>query len=344
VISRVRGVSYYLISIIVFILIGTETLVRVFHLARPLPNLYRYSDPDPHLPYRPRPHSREVLTSDSGEFTIEYRHNSLGFRDIEHTFRKSADISRILTLGDSFTYGEGAAFESTYPYQLEKTLNLRQGHPPVEVIKAGIYRFFPEAERILLQYDGLKFHPDLIVVEFTTNDVIDTYLGIDAVHATANGNLLTSQARRLGSWGTWLYIHSHSARLLLSKYLSWKYQKSFRIDWPEIYKAAGYYENSWEKIESEFDQMVRLARQDHCKIVFFYLPDDLSQDHSRINQRLLKWSNHEIVPFVDLTPAMRAAALHERLYWPKDGHCTPAGYKVISDTLCKDILQSGLVP
>ncbi len=40
--------------------------------------------------------------------------NSQGFRDVEHTFEKPDSITRILFLGDSFTFGHGVADEEVY--------------------------------------------------------------------------------------------------------------------------------------------------------------------------------------------------------------------------------------
>ena len=116
------------------------------------------------------------------EFDYSYRHNSVGFRDVEHALSKPDGVFRILGLGDSFTYGAGAAFEETYLYRLEAMLDQRTGdHPTVEIIKAGISRFYPESERILFEQYGVHYSPDLVVIGFVPNDVIDACLGIDAV-------------------------------------------------------------------------------------------------------------------------------------------------------------------
>ncbi len=45
----------------------------------------------------------------------------------------------------------------------------------MEIIKAGIPRFFPRPERLLLEHEGHTFQPDLILVGFVPNDVMDTY-------------------------------------------------------------------------------------------------------------------------------------------------------------------------
>ena len=74
---------------------------------------------------------------------------------MEHAYAKDESVFRILGLGDSFTYGVGADFEQTYLYLLEKMFNERAGkHPSVEIIKAGIPRYYSEPELILLNEYG----------------------------------------------------------------------------------------------------------------------------------------------------------------------------------------------
>ena len=196
----------------------TEALVRLFHLAPPLPKVYRDEVyvPDPHLPYHQKPLISRNELSSSREFTEVFTHNSAGFRDVEHSLRKPPGVFRILAVGDSFTYGAGAPFDQTYPYLLESFLNHHySNNPRVEVIKAGIGGFFPEAERLLVQHYGLAYEPDLLLVSVNAGDVVDSQIGIDGVRVFP-GFLKTPQARRLGYVGTFLSMHSHAARIVCS--------------------------------------------------------------------------------------------------------------------------------
>ncbi|MBM4197194.1 MAG: hypothetical protein FJ197_08885 [Gammaproteobacteria bacterium] len=87
----------------------------------------------------------------------------------------------------------------------------------MEIIKAGVARFFPEPERLLLEKLGPRFAPDLVLVGFTPNDLIDTCLGLEAITVDESGFLMSRDARMLGPVGLHLYLHSAFARLLLSK-------------------------------------------------------------------------------------------------------------------------------
>ena len=49
--------------------------------------------------------------------------------------------------------------------------------------------------------------------------------------------------------------------------------------------------------------------------------------------------------FADALPALVKAQAQGggQLYWPKDGHCTPAGYRVLAEVLRDAIVERGLL-
>ncbi len=328
--------------------LGVEGLVRLLHLAPPLNRQYPGMVPDPHLPYRPKPGSVWVAPAASGEFAFETRHSSWGIRDVEHPTVKPAGVFRILGLGDSFTYGTGAAFEDTYLVRLEALLAARPGpHPRVEVVKAGMPRFFPEPERLLLEHGGLQVAPDLVVVGFTPNDVSDTAFGLDAVTPSADGFLMTREARELGGLGQWLFLHSDAARLVLGRWVQHRLRAAHPEPWDDIYRAGGAHEKDWLEVEAEYLRMRDLTRSCGARLVVLHIPErgPWGEGSSYPARRLAAWAAANGVTFVDAEPALeRAAEAGEKLYWDVDPHCTAAGYRVIAETLAAGLEEQGLVP
>src|SRR5690606_24088509 len=152
--------------------LALEGATRALGLAPGLTTQHADNVADPQLPYRKRPGSLLVGRSLSGEFDYEYRHNAEGFRDLDRPAAKPPGTFRIVALGDSFTYGEGAAFEETWPSVLERRLRERpQAAARAEVIRLGLPRYFPAAERLVLEHYGLRYEPDLVLVAVLPNDV-----------------------------------------------------------------------------------------------------------------------------------------------------------------------------
>jgi hypothetical protein len=318
-----------------------EGLVRLFDLAPDVPTRGTVYVPDPYLPYKPLP-----LSVARGGRGGEYRHNSLGFRDVEHAREKPPGVFRILGLGDSFTYGALSPFEKTFLYRLERTLNERPGsHPRVEIIKAGVSRYFPEPERILLEHYGAPFSPDLILVAFIPNDVLDTNAGIGAVRADRSGVLLTREALGLGDFGYAIYRKSHLARLIL-----WLWgiarAKMSGSHAEEIYQANGFHEKDWKTIEEEYSRMASIADRLHARLVIVHIPHrgPWLKKHEYPAERLGEWASRNHAGFVDVLPYMQKASGGEPLYWADDGHCTPAGYGVVATAIYEYLTANNLVP
>ena len=66
--------------------------------------------------------------------------------------------------------------------------------------------------------------------------------------------------------------------------------------------------------------------------------------HEYPEQRLGEWAASRNVEVISALPDMREAMRDESLYWEKDGHCTPAGYRVLSEVLVRELDARGLVP
>lgn len=111
-----------------------------------------------------------ILDPDNGNVYAS-RANSQGWRDVEHAHAKPKGVYRILVLGDSNTFGAIVPAEKIYPRVLEKML--RDKGENVEVISIAYGGWGTDQELEALLNEGTKYAPDLIVVQFCTNDLDD---------------------------------------------------------------------------------------------------------------------------------------------------------------------------
>ena len=91
--------------------------------------------------------------------------NSHGTRGPEFQMEKPAGTVRILSLGDSRTFGWGLRDEETYSRQLERLL---QGHAgagrTVEIINAGVNAWSYSQMQVYFRDVGLRFRPDFVIL------------------------------------------------------------------------------------------------------------------------------------------------------------------------------------
>ena len=104
--------------------------------------------------------------------SVQIQINDLGFRDKPFERKKKDGELRILTIGDSFTFGSGVRLEDSWPQVLEEMLaEDREG--PVEVINGGYAAGFhaPDGYWHWVETDGVAFDPDVLIVGFCLNDM-----------------------------------------------------------------------------------------------------------------------------------------------------------------------------
>lgn len=117
-----------------------------------------------------RPNADFWHTSVDG--TWQFVTNSKGFRNTkEFTYQKPANTLRVLSLGDSNTQGHEVRQNLTFSATLERFLNHHK--PPAEVINTGASGFSNAEELVLLENEGFKYNPDVVVLAFFANDYED---------------------------------------------------------------------------------------------------------------------------------------------------------------------------
>lgn len=107
-----------------------------------------------------------VPNAKSGHISI----NSDDFRGPEYPIKKPENTFRIIMLGDSETFSFMLEDEYTLPFQLQDVLNRNSTRLHYEVLNFGVegYNTFQELEQ--LKTKGLKYNPDLIILNYCLND------------------------------------------------------------------------------------------------------------------------------------------------------------------------------
>jgi len=98
--------------------------------------------------------------------------NSAGMRGVrEFSEQPPSGTTRILLLGDSFAFGEEVADHETFAHRLEELL------PRVEVLNLGVHGYGHDQMLVYLREEGLRYHPDIVIVGFVQDDMQRNMLG-----------------------------------------------------------------------------------------------------------------------------------------------------------------------
>jgi hypothetical protein len=142
-----------------------ELAVRIFV---PVSDFFWETDPVLGVRLIANKHGRSVKP---GLFDVPVAINSHGFRDREHSYEKPADIKRILLLGDSYVEALQVPLERSVTALLEKRLRSRDVN--AETINLGVSGFGTAREYLMLREYGLKYKPDLVLLFFVGNDLLN---------------------------------------------------------------------------------------------------------------------------------------------------------------------------
>jgi lysophospholipase L1-like esterase len=99
-----------------------------------------------------------------------YTINRKGLRDRDVSYEKPPRVRRVMMVGDSVVWGYKVGDGETFSDHLEAAL------PDTDVINLGVSGYGLGEDYLLLKEEGLRYHPDLVVLVFCMgNDVEDTY-------------------------------------------------------------------------------------------------------------------------------------------------------------------------
>lgn len=328
---------------------------------------------DPPRRYRLHPGYHGRLTNHV-EFAHEVVVDRFGLRGpgpmAEHergVDRGASGALRVLALGDSFTFGVGAAEGETYPARLQA--HLRAAGAQAEVWNAGAPGYgVPDEVAWYERWAAVPpLQPDVAVIAvFLANDLQDA--APSSPVRVVDGELVVggehAGARR------WLYYHSHLFRLLKTSLFEGPLRQhlGFAEPWarrerraelalyggtlpPELAAGAA-------ATDRAVARLARLAARRRARVLAVLVPslpqvdpvrwkalhaelgvDPRGHDPRRPNRLLREIFERHGIPMLDPTDALAAEVTHGKpVYYPRDQHLTPFGYDLLARQVAAAIL------
>jgi hypothetical protein len=354
------------IALSVALMIGVELFVRAFFPQR-LDGTsiqgQRFSVRDPAIGMRYAASAHWRFTHP--EYTVEYVINADGFRDAKvHPMPKPSGTTRVLLLGDSFTFGQGASYEDIWPVIVEKHL-ANSGDRHIDMVKAGIQGQNTRSELTLMQELIPKYDPDVIVVGFMINDLYDNSLyGLEEEKLEADPigkNGVEDEPER--SWlRTLQHTYVQNSRYSEFHLLSLLRRMLLASDrrYCQLYLASARAEFMAEPWTSEVTQKIRTteilfnkmheyASSKGKKFFVFSMPQQFQAlypkefestgdvDVASVDRHFSNFAREKGFKWVSALETFTAAEDPAKLFYRWDGHFTPAGNRVAADVFMREI-------
>src|SRR5690554_2175410 len=271
--------------------------------------------------------ANEKYTLKNNEFSFKRTANSLGFPDYEWSVEKSDSTIRIICLGDSFTEGDGADYDSSYVSILRR--NLQAIDPNIEVFNAGNCASDPFFNYRNFQAELIKYQPDIVIQSFSINDYYqDIYTRGGYERFQEDGTLKF----RKNLWWEPIYAASSIFRAILyvaggfDVFLMRKDERKIVLE-DSKKKTLDLFENYQKVTEDKNIEFIVLSYPSKYDSELSVFKDFYQQFSTEFSKFHLDFYN--LHPCYEDYVRRHDAQLHD-FYWKKDAHHNGRGYQMMS--------------
>ncbi|MEP3274906.1 MAG: GDSL-type esterase/lipase family protein [Stappiaceae bacterium] len=298
-----------------------------------------------------QPNAHALITSP--EFDVEYVVNEQGFRDTSlYSPNKPAGVTRVLLLGDSFTFGSGNDYADIWPVLIENQLR-DKGHQ-IEVIKAGVPGYDTHKEVLYMERLYEELQPDIVIFTFLPNDLFTNTPILEASNEPAQKR--DDGIRNKGDKKSVLHSVTLIKRMLMSN--DTLYERLYLMTGRRAYfstEPGDEVLKQYEETEKLLSRANRFCKDKNCEFMVLSIPQQFQVlaiargespegiDPTFIDTRLESFAQNEGFEWISLLPGL-AKAYNERdedLYYRFDGHLNKSGNEVAAQII-SNALESTL--
>lgn len=205
--------------------------------------------------------------------------NSAGLRGPECKIAADKAVYRIVTLGDSGTFGWSVKDEECYPRRLEAILNEKLGPGRVEVINGGVPGFTSLQGARWFEKHLLNYRPDIVTVAFGGNDP-------DTLPMSDKDRKLAPSMLKMQEWILHARICQFVYKTLAVDLVSYKREDASK--WPERVSVPDFIANN--------EKIVELTEKLGGKVVFIARPGPRPIEYMGAVEQVAKRHNYPFIP------------------------------------------------
>lgn len=314
---------------IVFVLVASEVGLRALGYCTRVAVWY-----DPAIGFRAHPgQSRWLIAGENEVRVARATTNELGMRGPLPTRARTEGKLRVLTLGDSFTFGIGVGDDETYPAHLRREL------PEAEIVDLSFPGWNVHNALCAYRVLGRSYRPDVVVFGFSMDDMAPSDPGVRytshpvlrAIGTTAIGAAIVRHVlTRIPDYRRQPpaeQAHLHAA---------WKEQPLIARRRPDLPRFAGL----WQSAVKDLMELAHEVRADEARLLVVVFP---REDQVRDERAGAARDTHFLLPqeylamCLDAIGVERLDLLADLVALPEEpfgrvarGHPSPAGYAAIA--------------
>lgn len=294
--------------------------------------VYGMGQYDRRLGWTPKPNLSKVVLENRPPVST----NAKGLRTLrEIPYSKPAGKRRLVAIGDSYTFGMDGEDQEIWPVLLEESLD------QWEVVNLGVFAYGIDQQLIMLQEEGLKYSPDIVVVGFYEDDATRAMLAFRDFakprFQVVNDRLVLTN------------VPVPSPEEILSRYQH-RDPPSYAWHWLQqrLRRRGAFGQMSSTEYSSERSALSRaILRQmqqevSNCgaKMLVVFIPEDIYRESEKfvLRDELATWSTKLGYAFLDLQPILKTFAKQE-MRSPLSGHFNPLGNVIATQAIREKLTE-----
>ncbi len=256
---------------------------------------------------------------------VSHTFNSLGFREKELDYTKPKDTFRIIFLGDSFALGEGVVLDKIFVERLKAMLDQKKiNGKRVEIFNLGAAGRTTAGEMINYLEIGRKLNPDLIALQWNTNDFPVTAVSTTHTEIISGNYIEGYDAPKIIKW-------SVLGRLL------WHTLKTWQVS-NEIIRLTNFElvlgKKNFNQI-LEFQQTVLNDKADFLLVIFPEIIRLNDYPYADVIKELKNFLDEHHIPIIDLLPALSKYKDKDLWVHPSDHHPNEIAHQLAAEEIFK---------
>jgi GDSL-like Lipase/Acylhydrolase family len=319
-----------------------------------------YYQSDQILGWRPRRNVQGVHNI-PGQFSSTFRTNGQGLRGVREFHFERGKATRMVVLGDSFTWGYGVNDEDVYVSKLAELL------PQMEIINLGVTAYGPSQELEYFKSEGVRYRPDIVVLSFCLNDIEEyEYRSLKKKDMSALQDVAMYD-RPGGNWKKWVSERVYLYSFIMDRINTSKALVNMLVQLGIKGELGGYealdinlrpalkqypveLEEQWESTKSKLRMIRDIVYDQKARLVLVLIPSrqsiestafahtiaytkyepkdfDLEKPYRLLEQFAL---DEQIEVANPVSAFVKSNGVGVKLYLANDSHFTPAGHELFA--------------
>lgn len=261
------------------------------------------------------------------EFHYQNYYNELGHREILFSdFQKIDTAEKVIVLGDSFTEGDGAPFDSTWVTFFQKKMN-EIGSTKIITYNAGVCGSDVFFNYMMLKEKLLVSKPKAVLECVNHSDLMDVYYMGGFERFQADGTTKSSKEK---NWEP-LFKYSHFFRMLVCTF------SDYNVNLVKKDTFEKEEEKSLKLIATQINTTYNLCKKNNIEYYLILIPTPNSLKKLKKDPTLeLPNQLDPSIQILNVNNCMQTIVDKNEntvLSWPINGHYNGFGYKVLGECI-----------